>query len=706
MLYVLNNYRFPKWYYGYESGATKSQRERKHHLRVYVLRVGQPCGGGGARLATVLDRHASPSFTIASYRRANRSKKSSGISDDGAGSSVRAGGRQRGESSSSDTSSSERDESTTALERELSYPSVSRQVDLPGSQERDDLQHESHDSAEGILLGLRYSSSHTPDPAPVVLDGLSRQPSGGDSRVHRVVDEKLFWRQTRLAPTLARARELAVLQYFVTHAPLDELWGPVLSLENRLWQSWIEPLHRETRDARSRALLQRFCLPAAGAHDPRQHSRDALGLLSVHSALALCAEVAVELVTSRELRDLLRIALQSANEGEQGAGGEAAGGSATATALPTASDHSRKSETRERFAALVDGVHAHVSVLVTRSRRRSVGELVDELVTLVHQSQRLRWLQPAMRELLGAETPDRAAFEAFCAQWREAYMVRHGSPATRTRMVSVEIRSGGGKPPGRWSRRWLLDARSLRVSGQHQQQHGGDPRSSPAYGMSAWELLSTVQQFGAVDVEVDTSASLRVRAALDGAVLLNEDRDGASCSQPMHLRLDGKYRIFRAFPSGVATMAVARGGWVFGDYFGHLESAVSIKVWAFAYQSEEGGEDGKRPHSSGVARGAPTLVRCIAVHMRLQAPLDASTLLPDSSESGGDEADRLVVAVKVDEAKSGPRGGGLEHEPSVRRGDVAPDLRFLSGAERHELWKTLHWRTRSEFEVEYQQVSS
>ncbi|ETP22903.1 hypothetical protein F441_03890, partial [Phytophthora nicotianae CJ01A1] len=37
ILYVLNNHRSPQWFYGYESGTTKAQREMKHVLVAYVF---------------------------------------------------------------------------------------------------------------------------------------------------------------------------------------------------------------------------------------------------------------------------------------------------------------------------------------------------------------------------------------------------------------------------------------------------------------------------------------------------------------------------------------------------------------------------------------------------------------------------------------------------------------------------------------------
>ncbi|KAE8987273.1 hypothetical protein PF005_g20867 [Phytophthora fragariae] len=39
ILYVLNNHRSPQWYYGYDSGSTKTQREMKHVLAVHRHRL-------------------------------------------------------------------------------------------------------------------------------------------------------------------------------------------------------------------------------------------------------------------------------------------------------------------------------------------------------------------------------------------------------------------------------------------------------------------------------------------------------------------------------------------------------------------------------------------------------------------------------------------------------------------------------------------
>ncbi|KAE8955270.1 hypothetical protein PF011_g31850, partial [Phytophthora fragariae] len=93
VLYVVNNCRLPKWYYNYDSSATRVQRDMTHHFVAYVLQL----SGGASKLqqyqpqqqeegqqlvldqhpeeprisqrAVVLASHASPSFLLISFRR-------------------------------------------------------------------------------------------------------------------------------------------------------------------------------------------------------------------------------------------------------------------------------------------------------------------------------------------------------------------------------------------------------------------------------------------------------------------------------------------------------------------------------------------------------------------------------------------------------------------------------------------------------------
>eukprot|EP00644_Phytophthora_capsici_P007978 jgi/Phyca11/575708/estExt2_Genewise1.C_PHYCAscaffold_770171 len=69
VLYVLNNHRFPKWAYSYDSSVTRTQREMTHHLVVYVMQLTGSRSQPGHVGAAVLARCESPGFSLISYRR-------------------------------------------------------------------------------------------------------------------------------------------------------------------------------------------------------------------------------------------------------------------------------------------------------------------------------------------------------------------------------------------------------------------------------------------------------------------------------------------------------------------------------------------------------------------------------------------------------------------------------------------------------------
>ncbi|KAH7485546.1 uncharacterized protein KRP23_4593 [Phytophthora ramorum] len=77
-LYVLNNHRFPKWLYSYDSSITRTQREMTHHLVVYVFQLRGTSSQPGEVDATVLARHESPGFSLISYRRSGNNSRDAG----------------------------------------------------------------------------------------------------------------------------------------------------------------------------------------------------------------------------------------------------------------------------------------------------------------------------------------------------------------------------------------------------------------------------------------------------------------------------------------------------------------------------------------------------------------------------------------------------------------------------------------------------
>ncbi|KAL8005107.1 hypothetical protein Plhal703r1_c08g0042581 [Plasmopara halstedii] len=75
VLYVLNNHRFPKWQYGYDSSVTRTQRDMTHHLVVYVFQLIESKSDCKVIKASVLARHESPGFSLFSHRRSGNSSR-------------------------------------------------------------------------------------------------------------------------------------------------------------------------------------------------------------------------------------------------------------------------------------------------------------------------------------------------------------------------------------------------------------------------------------------------------------------------------------------------------------------------------------------------------------------------------------------------------------------------------------------------------
>ncbi|KAG3087880.1 hypothetical protein PI124_g20072 [Phytophthora idaei] len=78
VLYVLNNHRFPKWLYSYDSSVARTQREMTHHLVVYVFQLIGSSSQSEEIEAAVLARHESAGFSLVSYRRSGNNSGEAG----------------------------------------------------------------------------------------------------------------------------------------------------------------------------------------------------------------------------------------------------------------------------------------------------------------------------------------------------------------------------------------------------------------------------------------------------------------------------------------------------------------------------------------------------------------------------------------------------------------------------------------------------
>ncbi|KAG2769979.1 hypothetical protein Pcac1_g18851 [Phytophthora cactorum] len=78
VLFVLNNHRFPKWLYSYDSSVTRTKREMTHHLVVYICQLTGTRSQPRDIDVAVLARHESPGFSLISYRRSGNNGSGAG----------------------------------------------------------------------------------------------------------------------------------------------------------------------------------------------------------------------------------------------------------------------------------------------------------------------------------------------------------------------------------------------------------------------------------------------------------------------------------------------------------------------------------------------------------------------------------------------------------------------------------------------------
>ncbi|KAF1314199.1 hypothetical protein FI667_g16871, partial [Globisporangium splendens] len=665
ILYVMNNYRFPKWYYGYESGATKSQREMKHYLRAYVMRLELAMKGyhdaefgRGGQIATVIGRHASPGFTLLSYRRAGENQRRK---------KLRAGGAvfNESENSSQDGSStdSERD---VPIKIEPGIPDNARHFgDAQSFSVHDD------DGAGDILLGLRYGSLDAAlqldtKPLPSAAESqFVHDQAAVERQMQQEMDEKLFWQSGSHAKTMKHVRELSILHHFIAHLAMDgEFWECVVQLESDLRQHWTEmPMQRANNyDRRSRVLLSRFSLSAlTSQHSLRHHgSNRGPGASEQHyHVLSQCADLLVEAFTSAQLHEL-----------------------ATSTFHVHSSIFPTKLEQWEQFAGLMNGVYKVLTNALCKSNT-TIPSLVDEILTCVHQCEMYKEMRGPLRELMRIAAPKPAMLRGFCAQTREVFIAWNEERKQSRHLVSRAITKQNYNDEQwrrRWDGRWLLDSDTFRLRHIHGEHENNYPKSSLGHKWSQYkvfEVLSTIQQLSSVQISLcSKSASLEITSGF-------AHRNGSIRGEPWpftRLTLDGKHRVFRAFPNGISTMAATRDGeWVYGDYVGVLDhSTSSITLWFYAFKKPAA--DPRSGLDSSIIAA-----RCISMRLQLQDV--------DSLEAGGSRFEQIIAAsVSV---------GHATCTPATQK---EADVDVLSSRARHAMWETLQWTPHNELKCEYQQL--
>ncbi|KAE8978601.1 hypothetical protein PR002_g24675 [Phytophthora rubi] len=676
---VVNNCRLPKWYYNYDSSATRVQRDMTHHFVAYVLQL----SGGASKLqqyqpqqqeegqqlvldqhpeeprisqrAVVLASHASPSFLLISFRRS--------------GSAIVAG-NAAASLSAVDSLRDNVKPMTTSKMSPLAFVSAHHDSESFQNITRDQ-RHEQQQRFSTVKAQRRGDS-----PASARIGNCSREERDAKDPAARCgpqVDDTL-WQQRIDADFSERGQQILVLWRFLQHLTLRDLHVGERTTSMDLSAYWsqvksaVKALGGHVEGIAHCFLRDLFGRPTHA--DPSRASstiRAGKRTLSAQESSVVCtvAHCFLRALSSRALQRRLH-SVWSAQDG-----------------VPT------KEQLHEGFVRMISSLYdafdtelrevsRNSGAVLSESRGQSVPMLVDAVLSLVYGQPRFNVLCPSMSALLmGQQNPGSAAdalnsaFRAFTAQAREtviASAVRHHRPFQRSGATG----SVGAATQHAWNRRWLLQPSSVQVMNS-----GSGGLRDARHGLLLVDVAQLVCEFGCVDVTVgDDSRILSLRSAL----LSTSDTSTPS----MDLVLDGHLRVFRVLPSGLSSMIPTGSCWSVGDYAAKLSSGgetLYLDLFAFA----EGREAARDDDDAGVA------ARRVSLSMRLEQVFSARDAVGTARSS--DFVLSVQATVNVSTFRSSGRSDSGEKNTSK--------LSEMPSSHRARAWSEMEWIPAREVEARY-----
>ncbi|KAE9013017.1 hypothetical protein PR003_g14502 [Phytophthora rubi] len=564
-LYVLNNHRYPKWLYTYDSSVTRTQREMTHHLVVYVCQVTGTQSQYGEVDAIVLARHESPGFSLVSYRRSGNNASDAGC--DLPAIEVAASG--------SDFAAVDVDTrhvvspASNDMEIDSHYPELMRQH-------------------PDIYETKRARTHNTPQMQFQTYHILSKQQQEerrqnalrGDfleSYRHRdgaaVIsqDHQYLWQlgpSARICGFRDKGQHLLILWRFVQSLSLGDLGFDAYDMDKSVRPFWLRA--------------------AAALHEPKPNS-------------------------SQEFEDVVRLFLEEAFKDEAGVSGSGSAPKAPLSRVIRVAAHlflrgltsctiqrlllsacmmqsnaTSKPQLQERFVLLLSDLYDALgdvlgevtAEMVHRLRGNqalSLPALVDDVLSLVYSLPRFSALRVEVSTLLLSQEPVgslsealNCAFQTFVALAREAMIVPINMQHTKKYAQQQPLAARPGHNDPEWNQRWLLEPGSLQIA------HVASGTAREALSLADFAQL--VYEFGCIDINLaDDRSSLSLQSAYS--------LSGGATTTPMTLVLDGRLRVFRALPSGISSMVSAAGGWSLGDYmatFSEDTHALNVDFFMFA----------------------------------------------------------------------------------------------------------------------------
>ncbi|CAI5713108.1 unnamed protein product [Peronospora effusa] len=650
VLFVLNNHRFPKWLYSYNSSITRMQREMTHHLVAYVFHLTGNRSTPNEMDAVVLARHESPGFLLVSYRRSGNTSGCDLPAIDVANSNMFAAV----EIVSPGVCPSPSDD--------LKMNLVGRPVSETSYQKMNTIRL---DTSQGQL---QFSSNHRR--LKQEEKGQQKmQSEAGRSSVSSFIEttnDTYSWQRDTRARNCRfqeKGQHLLILWIFIQSISLSDLKISTESITEHICSHWLRAaaILRSPSPSSSRQLKTVVISFLGEFFGHRPGINSTVPFATERDTLQVTALLFFRAISSHSVQCLLHSACSFIN------------------------DETSKAELQIRFVLLVSDLYdamgdvlqevsAQTAGLSRRQKSLSLPALVDDVLSLVYSQPRFHRLRSQVSALLLGQQlyvseALNGVFQVFTAMVRERLIASATLYKTSTRIQHSFRRNSLLEL---WNHCWLLEPRSVNIFNVS--------RGDCAHDMRLVDIVQIWSELGCVDVTIkDDMSSISLRSAVS---FLDH-----TAVAPMKLVLDGKLRLFRVLPSGVSSMIPTVGGWSIGDYTAiFLADGNALKVSFFCYAEEKAGACAHRPVDS---QDLEPYIYAEVIRLRRVC---ISIRLEENSNHDGVTSTNLVAVVQGTTYES-------IHSPSSQRVDGLK-LSERTVFERAVMWDEVEWEPLLEFQAE------
>ncbi|TMW67305.1 hypothetical protein Poli38472_012421 [Pythium oligandrum] len=540
VLFVMNHHRFPRWYYGYESGATKNQREMRHHLVAYVLDL-RPTERHrpqhGMVPGRIIGRLKSPGFLLLSYRRAGttatKTREDTRQEEEEQQEEVEAA-FDPDEQSSTEEEAFEEGENSLEHEQECDSPAPQRLLEVRAAQAASSpapstpsQPRQSFSSYVESKASTRSCSSVEGTPsrkhsAPLYRESPPRRSEPAESR--------LAWWQKHRAQ-LQKIRHICVIYVLLDHLGLHDISYCISGKSDRLRSHWLESVLIAAASDRecARQMAATFDLKCFAEDLPFVWQ---VSSASAQTVLSICVELLLHVVTTPSIERIVFDVFEKHQ------------------------DHVlEREQLQELFMSCVTRLYGQLNAILNRGREASgvdaFGSLVDEVVTTVFREEKFVAIRKRVKEELSDSTQSAERFfQWFIAQMRLSwvqYNERKASGMGLLWQAMIIIK------PTQWQGTWVVDSSSYRA-----RRPGGFTAQNTAPSvLTVLGWVTALRRWMALEISVDEKTCyLR-------SVLARTSQNGTK------LILDGRERVCNVFPDGLVTTFGDDGAVAHGDYVGH-----------------------------------------------------------------------------------------------------------------------------------------